>query len=155
MKDKPGYSKHLLLEVDNQFINFLQQIILWSVKALALFMVIVIVWSTIDVGMVIVKNIFQPPYLLMPFEDIIHLFGAFLVVLIAIEIFLNIILYMRRDMDHIKLVVATALMAIARKVIILDYEKATAIQLYGIAGIIAALGVTYWLIRRPALNKDY
>lgn len=36
MKDKPGYSKHLLLEVDNQFINFLQQIILWSVKALAL-----------------------------------------------------------------------------------------------------------------------
>lgn len=62
---------------------------------------------------------------------------------------------MRRDMDHIKLVVATALMAIARKVIILDYEKATAIQLYGIAGIIAALGVTYWLIRRPALNKDY
>ncbi len=45
-----------------------------------------------------------------------------MVTLIAIEIFLNIVLYLRDDVLHVKLVLATALMAIARKVIVLDYK---------------------------------
>ncbi len=138
-----------LVDVDSKFINYLQMAILYSIKFLALFMAIVIIWSIIDVGLVIFKHIIQPPYFLMEFEDIVGLFGGFLVVLIAIEIFLNIVTYMRRDMSHIKLVVATALMAISRKVIILDYDKISAFQLLGIGGIIVALGITYWLIKYP------
>lgn len=153
MKDNDG-DEIFLIDVDSKLINFLQKVILFSIKLLAIFMAIVVIWSTIDVGVVIVKNIFIPPYLLMEFQDILGIFGGFLVVLIAIEIFLNIILYMRKDMSHIKLVVATALMAISRKVIILDYEKVSAAQLYGIAGTIVALGIAYWLIRSPLIKKQ-
>lgn len=53
--------------------------------------------------------------------DILQTFGAFMAVLIAIEIFINITLYLRTDVIPVKLVVATALMAICRKVIIFDY----------------------------------
>lgn len=148
MKDNES-EETFLIEIDSKLINFLQKTIIFCIKFLAVFMAIVIVWSMIDIGLVIIQHIFQPPYFLMGFEDILSLFGGFLVVLIAIEIFLNIIIYMRKDMSHIKLVVATAIMAISRKVIILDYEKVSALQIYGIAGIIVALGIAYWLIRDP------
>lgn len=153
MKDNEN-EEAFLIDADSKLISFLQKAIIYCIKILAIFMTIVIIWSTIDVGLVMVKHIMTPPYLLGEFQDILGLFGGFLVVLIAVEIFLNIILYMRKDMSHIRLVVATALMAIARKVIILDYEKVSAIQLYGLAATIVALGIAYWLIKNPVVKKQ-
>ncbi len=51
--------------------------------------------------------------------------------MIAIEIFINITVYLREDVIHVKIVMATALMAIARKVIILDLEKIEPEYLWG------------------------
>jgi uncharacterized membrane protein (DUF373 family) len=73
-------------------------------------------------------------------------FAAFLAVLIAIEIFVNITLYLRDDVIHVKLVIATALMAIARKVIVLDLTTLEPMYLFAIGVIVLALGVTYWLV---------
>ncbi len=39
----------------------------------------------------------------------------------TIEIFINITVYLREDVIHVRLVVATALMAVARKVIVFDF----------------------------------
>ena len=49
-------------------------------------------------------------------------------------------------MLHVKLVMATALMAIARKVIVLDYETLEPQYIWATAAIILALGVGYWLV---------
>ena len=46
------------------------------------------------------------------------------------------------------LVIATALMAIARKVIVLDFEKTNAEYILAIAAVVIALGVTHWLLSR-------
>jgi len=69
-------------------------------------------------------------------------------VLIAIEIFINISMYLSTDVIPVRLVVATALMAIARKVIIFDFERITPPFLYGTAAVVMALGITYWLITK-------
>ena len=79
-------------------------------------------------------------------SDIFATFGAFLAVLIAIEIFTNITLYIRNDVVPVKLVIATALMAIARKVIVFDFKEITPMYLLATAAVVLALGVTYWLI---------
>ncbi|WP_059061855.1 phosphate-starvation-inducible PsiE family protein [Candidatus Protochlamydia naegleriophila] len=134
------------LEVDSRLVRGLQVLILISIKLLACLMALVIIWSVIDVTYIIYQKALNPPFLLVNIEEVLTTFGAFLVVLIAIEIFLNIILYLRKDMSHLRLVVATALMAIARKVIILDYKETSPAHLWGIAGVIAALGLAYWLI---------
>lgn len=68
--------------------------------------------------------------------------------LIAIEIFINISMYLSTDVIPVRLVVATALMAIARKVIIFDFERITPPFLYGTAAVVMALGITYWLITK-------
>nr|WP_234402778.1 phosphate-starvation-inducible PsiE family protein [Pseudoalteromonas piratica] len=73
-------------------------------------------------------------------------FSAFLAVLIAIEIFINIVMYLRDDVIHINLVIATTLMAIARKVILLDFSKLAPEYIWITAGLVLALGLTYWLV---------
>lgn len=130
------------------FMNFLSHIIRQAVRILALLMVLVILWGIVDVVWVLYRQLIQPPFLLLNISDILATFGAFMAVLIAIEIFINITVYLREDVIHVRLVVATALMAIARKVIVFDYKFLGPEYVWATAGVVFALGVTYWLIGR-------
>lgn len=132
------------VDVESRSINFFSKVIYFSLKMLALLMTILILCGVLDVGYVMFKIMVSPPYRIFNLEDVLSTLGSFLIVLIAIEIFLNIIMYFRKDASHIKLVIATALMAISRKVIILDYEHASYWQVFSMASLIIALGVAYW-----------
>jgi len=143
---EPGHD--LIKKHEDPFIEYLHRIIRFAVKILAVLMVLVIVWGIGDVIYVLYQRISSPPYLLLSINDILATFGAFLAVLIAIEIFINISMYLKTDVIPVKLVVATALMAISRKVIIFDFEKITPPYILGSAAVILALGVTYWLISK-------
>ncbi len=113
-------------------------------------MVFVILWGIGDVIYVLYQRFTEPPFLLLNIGDILTTFGSFLAVLIAIEIFINITLYLRDDVIHVKLVIATALMAIARKVIVFDYRDLEYKYVWSTAALLLALGITYWLItKRP------
>ena len=67
-------------------------------------------------------------------------------VLIAIEIFVNIVIYLRDDVIHVKIVLATALMAISRKVIILDFDEISAEYVWATAGVTLSMAIAYWLV---------
>ena len=45
------------------------------------------------------------------------------------------------------------LMAIARKVIIFDYDNITPPFIYGTAAVVLALGITYWLITKKSKEE--
>ena len=137
---------NLSIDDKDPFIRFLNRVIRIGVKVLAVLMVAVILWGISDVVWVMVRRLTQPPYFLLKLEDILFLFGAILVVLIAIEIFLNITLYLREDVIHVRLVVATALMAIARKVIVFDYKELSPQYILATAAVVLSLGITYWLV---------
>ena len=106
------------LEHEDRTIRFLHKIIRIAVKILAVLMVLVIVWGIADVIYILYQRLVQPPFMLLQINDILATFGAFLAVLIAIEIFINIRMYLSTNVLPVRLVIATALMAIARKVII-------------------------------------
>lgn len=144
--DEPGHS--FADKSEDPFIDFLHKVIRVAVRVLAALMVVVIVWGIGDVIYVLYQRLIQPPFLLLRISDILATFGAFLAVLIAIEIFINITLYLKTNVIPVKLVVATALMAISRKVIIFDFEKITPQLVLGTAAVVFALGVTYWLISK-------
>ena len=138
----------LIKKHEDPFIEFLHRIIRFAVKILAALMVLVIVWGIGDVVYVLYQRISSPPFLLLSINDILATFGAFLAVLIAIEIFINISMYLKTDVIPVRLVVATALMAISRKVIIFDFERITPPFILATAAVVLALGVTYWLISK-------
>jgi uncharacterized membrane protein (DUF373 family) len=144
----PESHEELPMQHEDPFIQLLHRTIRMGVKFLALLMVIVIMFGIVDVVYVIYDKIAQPPVMLMTINDMLETFGAFLAVLIAIEIFLNITLYIRSDVIPVKLVVATALMAISRKVIVFDYKHLEAEYVSASALVLVALGITYWLIQK-------
>ncbi|WP_169959261.1 phosphate-starvation-inducible PsiE family protein [Halomonas sp. PGE1] len=136
-------------EHEDPLIQRLHFIIRQAIKVLAVLMVLVIIWGVLDVIYVLYTKFISPPVLLFEVSDIFVIFGAFMVVLIAVEIFINIRLYLGTNILPIRLVVATALMAIARKVIILDIATVTAMEMLAIAAVVLALGVTHWLVGKP------
>ncbi|MGR9073214.1 MAG: phosphate-starvation-inducible PsiE family protein [Gammaproteobacteria bacterium] len=138
----------LPLDIEDNLLSLFHKAIRFAVTVLAFLMVVVIFVGVADVVYVLYKKLISPPFLLLDITDILATFGAFLAVLIAIEIFINITLYLRTDVIPVKLVVATALMAIARKVIVFDYKYLDASYVYATAAVVLALGITYWLISK-------
>ena len=133
-------------------ISRLEKGIRFAVRILAVLMVALVFWGVADIGWVMFKRLSTPPYMILRIGDILATFGAFLVVLISIEIFENIILYLREDVIHVKLVVATALMAISRKVIVFDFKELDVQYVWASALVILSLGVTYWLIAKKEVR---
>ncbi len=127
-------------------VKYLLRVIHISVRFLAVLMTAVILWGVADVCWVIYQKLVKPPFLMLTMNDIFATFGAFMAVLIAIEIFVNIIIYLSDDVIHVKIVLATALMAIARKVIILDYDEISPDFVWATAGVALAMAIAYWLV---------
>jgi uncharacterized membrane protein (DUF373 family) len=76
-------------------------------------------------------------------------FGMIFTVIIALEFkkSLLVIADRRDNVVQIRSVVLIALLAICRKVIILDFRETDAPQVFALSAAILALGVVYWLIR--------
>lgn len=133
--------------IENEpLINHLGKAVHVAVRVLAVLMTLVILWGVVDVALTLFDEITTPPYGLMSINDILDIFGAFLAVLIAIEIFQNITIYLKEEFIHVQIVIATALMAISRKIIVLDFAKVQYEYVLASAAVILALGISYWLI---------
>jgi uncharacterized membrane protein (DUF373 family) len=147
--------KHEELPQDHsdQLLKVLHRTIRFAIRILAVLMVLVIFWSVADVVYVIYSKVIIPPYFLLDAEDILETFGAFMLVLIAVEIFINIRLYLGSNIIPVELVIATALMAVARKVIVLDLKLVSSEHIIGLALVTIALGISYWLVKQRNVSK--
>ena len=134
------------MEHKDPFVEKLQVVIRFAVRILAVMMVLVILLGVLDVAWTLYQKLINQPVFILTISEILATFGAFMAVLIAIEIFVNITIYLRDDVIHVKIVVATALMAVARKVIILDTEKTSGLDLVGLALLVIACSLAYWLV---------
>ncbi len=135
---------------DEPLILKLHSVIKIAVRILALIMTAVILWGVVDVCWVLYQKLMTPPLFLLTISDILATFGAFMAVLIAIEIFVNICIYLREDVIHVQIVMATALMAIARKIIILDFNKVSSDYVWAMAGVIFAMSIGYFLVLKSS-----
>ena len=81
--------------LNDPLIRVLTKSIRYAVRILAVLMVLVIWWGVADVVYVLYVRISSHPYYLLNISDIFATFGAFMAVLIAIEIFINIASYLR------------------------------------------------------------
>lgn len=123
--------------------------------SLLIMMSLVVLLATIELGWIIIKDIFTPPIFLLEINELFEIFGLFMLVLIGVELLETIAkTYSNKNVNHAKIVMAVAIIAIARKVIILDVEKYSGQALVGIATIILALSLGYFLVqRKPGTKK--
>ena len=125
------------------------------VVSLITMMIIVVILATIELGWLIIKDIITPPIILLEIEELLEIFGFFLLVLIGIELLETIKAYLLTNVVHVEIVLEVALIAIARKVIILDLEKYESLTLVGIAAMISAVALAFWVIKRRVKKIDH
>jgi len=84
------------------------------------------------------------------------IFGAIFTVIIALEFkrSLLVVAERKKSIVQVRTVILIALLAIVRKLIVLDLTSTDALQLFALAAAILALGAVYWLVRDQDRNIE-
>jgi len=118
------------------------------IVTLLVLMMIAVFFATIELAIIIFEQLINPPFLLLDIAELIEVFGFFMMVLIGHELLESIKAYLLEDRIHAEVIFLVAIVAVSRKIIILDYKTITPEMLYGMAAVILALGAGYFLVRK-------
>ncbi len=113
----------------------------------------VVLLATIELGWILVKDVLSPPFFLLEIHELLELFGLFLMVLIGIELLHSVKTYIVRREFHLETVLTVAIIAVARKIIVLDPKELPQGTLLGIAALVFALALGYYVMRRSRREK--
>ena len=137
---------------DKSFINLIEITEVIVSKLLSILMIIVIFATLSDLAIFIFKEILSPQEGSFS-KTLFQTFGLFLNVLIALEILENITGYLKKHVLQVELVIVTSLIAIARKIIILDLKVTEGIEIIGLGIAILSLSSSYFIIRSSHSQK--
>ena len=131
---------------DENFLHALENVEGIVSKVLSVAMILVILVAIWNLGVYLVQMLISQPD--EPFtKTLFKIFGLFLNVLIALEILENITAYLKKHVIQVELVIVTSLIAVARKIIILDLEKTSGVDIIGLGIALLSLSISYWIIR--------
>jgi len=134
--------------------RFLKHFERYIVIGLLGMMVIVVFLGTVELGVILVEQMLKPPrFILLDINEMLTIFGFFMMVLIGLELIETIKVYLVREMVHVEVILLVAIIAIARKVIVLDVKTLPPLTLVGIAAIVLALSVGYYVLKRALGHK--
>jgi uncharacterized membrane protein (DUF373 family) len=128
-----------------QYLESFERII---TRILLVMMAVVVLLATVEVIWFIIVDVLTPPVLVLEVWELLDLFGLFLLVLIGLELLHSVKIYIEQREIHVESVLAVALIAVARKIIILDPKDQPDGTLLGIAAMVLALVLGYYVIRR-------
>jgi uncharacterized membrane protein (DUF373 family) len=128
--------------------NFLKNFERIVIFLLIIMMVFVVLISTLELGYIIFREIVSPPVLWLEINQLLDIFGFFMLILIGIELLETIKAYLIEKLVHSEIVLEVALIAIARKVIILDVKEYTGLTMIGIAALIVSIAVAYFFLKK-------
>jgi uncharacterized membrane protein (DUF373 family) len=109
---------------------------------------VVVVLSTLHLGVLIAEEAWAPPRFLIRVQGLLEIFGYFLLVLIGVELLETLKAYLKKDAIHVRVVLEVALIAMARKVIIEEPNVVPSLTLLGIAALILALAIAFYFERQ-------
>ncbi|HDR73524.1 MAG TPA: hypothetical protein ENN85_06400 [Methanoculleus sp.] len=115
---------------------------------------IVILFAVMEMAILVVQTITDVTSYRMDSEEILHLFGFLLLILIGLELLDTIKVYMQENRIHVEAILLVAIIAIARKVILFDpFEEGVGeIPIIGMAAIVIALCGGYYLIKKAGYS---
>lgn len=106
---------------------------------------VVVFLSTAHLAVLIAEEIWKPPRFLIAVPDLLEIFGYFLLVVIGVELLDTLKGYLDKKVAHARVVLEVGLIAVARKVITMEPSAMSYQTMLGIAALILALGVAFYL----------
>ena len=119
------------------------------VLALLGMMVVVVSLAVIELGVIIYKQMVSPPlFILLDLNDMLKIFGFFFMILIGLELIETIKVYLSDEIIPVEVIFLVAIIAMARKVIILEYKDLNPLTLLGLAAIILSLSIGNYVVKK-------
>ncbi len=122
----------------------------WMVLAVLVLMALLVAASIIELALVVFREITDPTkgILFLEIEEFLRIFGFVFMVLIGFELLESITIYFKENVIHAEVVILIAVIAVSRKMILLDMEKYEAESLMALSLIMLSLGASYYFIKR-------
>ncbi len=111
---------------------------------------VIVALATLEVGFTLAKDIISPPVLFPGIDRLLDIFGKVLLVVLGIELLETLRSFANEGRVRAEIVLTVAVIALARKIILIEPEHASAVVLFGDAALLAALAVAYRFFSRPA-----
>jgi len=115
-------------------------------------MSVILILAFIDIVLTIKDEILATPMFNIDANELMNLFSLFLVLLIGLELLETVKAYLKDDIVHVEFIILVAIIAIARKVIVWDFNKYSTHELLSLAAMMMVLGVTYFLIKKADIK---
>jgi uncharacterized membrane protein (DUF373 family) len=129
-----------------KFQNAILMVLTWM-------MALVVLLATAELFYIIVADVVTPPLVLLDIDQLLEIFGYFLLVLIGIELLETFKIYLEENVINVQVVLLVAIIAIARKVIILDVKSLPSMTLIGIGVIVVSLSTGYYLVKKSQQDE--
>jgi|SRR6185437_4382793 len=109
---------------------------------------IVVALATLELGVTIAKDVISPPILFPGIDRLLDMFGKVLLVVLGIELLETLRAFASEGRVRAEIVLTVAVIALARKIILLEPEHTSGFILLGDAALLAALAVAYRVFAR-------
>lgn len=110
-------------------------------------MVLVLCISLVQLGYTIYLYLTEETFHILDEKAMMNLLGSILIVLIGIELLDTIKIYLKEDVVHVEIVILVAIIALARKIIVMDFDKYSPWALMALSTMVIALAAGYYLIK--------
>ena len=138
-----------MIEIVNKFEKVIYALLMILLMA-------VLIAAVVELGWLMITSLIQTTPWLLETHEMITVLGGFLLVLIGIELLDTIKAYFRENTIHVEIVVLLAIIAIARKVILLDPSGMTGyelgVEMMGTGVIVVGLTAGYYLIKKAGIT---
>lgn len=133
-------------------IKFTKYLERFLIGGILIVMSIILILAFVDIVITIKKQILVDSFLNFDAGELMNLFSVFLVLLIGLELLETVKAYLKDDIVHVEFIILVAIIAIARKVIVWDFDRYSTYELLSLAGMMMALGATYFLIKKAEIK---
>lgn len=139
---------------NHKAISLAKKVKQYTVTTLMFLMLFIVIASVIELGIMIYKEVLNSRNgsVFFDINELLDLFSFFFLVLIGIELLETIEMYFKSSLIHAEIVLMVAIIAVSRKVILLELSEHEPLAIVGFSLVIAALGLCYFLIKK--INKD-
>lgn len=128
----------------------------WMSFCVLILMTIIVAISIVELGIILYLDLFDPTddVLFLEIDELFRIFSFFFIILIGFELIETVEMYFKDNIIHAEVVLLVAVIAVSRKVILLDLEKYDPLAIIGLGIIIVALGGCYSLIKLNYRDKN-
>jgi uncharacterized membrane protein (DUF373 family) len=138
-----------MIEIVNKFEKLIY-------AALMAMLIVVLLAALLDLVWLLYQSLILVTPALLDSRELMTVLGAFLLVLIGVELLDTIKAYFKENSIHVEIVVLLAVIAVARKVILLDPTGMNnlefGVEMAGIGVLVVGLGAGYFLIKKAGIT---